>query len=122
SQESWDPLGGVFNSQPTAVSWGTDRLDIFGLGTDDGMYHKVWDGRNWLPSHEEWKNLGGRFNCAPTAVCTHSGALYIFGLGTNNRMFYKAFGVNMLGARNWMPIEDGAWDPSLGGEFINFSE
>src|SRR5262249_46116721 len=122
SQERWDPLGGEFNSQPTVVSWGKDRLDIFGLGTDNGMYHKVWDGRNWFPSHEDWENMRGRFNCAPTAGCTHSEALYIFGLGTNNRMFYKAYGINMLGARTWMPVEDGAWDPSLGGEFIPFSE
>jgi hypothetical protein len=39
----WEPLGGAFDSAPAVVSWGPNRLDIFGLGTDDLMYHKAWD-------------------------------------------------------------------------------
>ena len=27
----------------SAVSWGSNRLDIFGLGTDNAMYHNWWD-------------------------------------------------------------------------------
>jgi len=27
------------------VSWGANRLDIFGLGTDNQMYHKAWEDR-----------------------------------------------------------------------------
>ena len=27
--------------QISAVSWGTNRLDIFGLGQDNAMYHKL---------------------------------------------------------------------------------
>jgi hypothetical protein len=29
------------------TSWGSNRLDIFGLGTDNQMYHKAWDGSAW---------------------------------------------------------------------------
>jgi len=46
---SWEPLGGVFSSPPAVVSWGPNRLDIFGLGTDRQMRHKVWDGIAWKP-------------------------------------------------------------------------
>ena len=40
SATGWEALGGVFNSTPAVVSWGPDRLDIFGLGTDNVLYHK----------------------------------------------------------------------------------
>jgi hypothetical protein len=62
SKTDWEWLGGVFNSPPAAVSWGSNRLDIFGLGTDNSMYHKYWDGSNWGPSKIDWEGLGGVFN------------------------------------------------------------
>src|SRR5258705_13008722 len=58
---SWEPLGGVFNSPLSAVSWGVNRLDIFGLGMDNQMYHKAWDGAQWQPSVTDWEPLGGVF-------------------------------------------------------------
>ncbi|HMG37445.1 MAG TPA: hypothetical protein VKM94_26305 [Blastocatellia bacterium] len=36
AESSWEALGGRFNSPPAVASWGADRLDIFGLGTDIG--------------------------------------------------------------------------------------
>ena len=49
SATDWEALGGGFNSTPAVVSWGANRLDIFGLGSDNQMYHKAWDGSRWLP-------------------------------------------------------------------------
>jgi hypothetical protein len=46
---SWEALGGVFSSPPAVVSWGDNRLDIFGLGNDKQMFHKAWDGTAWRP-------------------------------------------------------------------------
>lgn len=43
------------------TAWGTNRLDIFGLGTDDAMYHKAWDGTAGRPSVRDWERLGGIF-------------------------------------------------------------
>ena len=34
----WESLGGVLTSQPSVVSWGTNRLDVFGLGTDSAAW------------------------------------------------------------------------------------
>jgi Repeat of unknown function (DUF346) len=44
------------------ASWGSGRLDIFGLGTNNSMYHKAWDGSEWVPSGTGWEDLGGTFN------------------------------------------------------------
>lgn len=38
----WDGLGGTFSSPPFAVSRAANKLDIFGLGIDNQMYHKYW--------------------------------------------------------------------------------
>lgn len=44
-----------------AVAWGSNRLDIFGLGTDNSMYHKAWTGSAWWPSSTNWEALCGVF-------------------------------------------------------------
>ena len=46
----------------TALTWGANRLDVFGFGADNSMYHKAWDGARWRPSTTDWENLGGMFN------------------------------------------------------------
>ena len=43
------------------TSWGQNRLDIFGIGTDGAMLHKAWNGSAWQPSVLEWERLGGVF-------------------------------------------------------------
>ena len=49
------------------VAWGPNRLDLFGLGTDDAMYHKAWLGSSWQP---QWEDLGGKFNSPPAVVAS----------------------------------------------------
>jgi hypothetical protein len=61
SVTDWERLGGIFTSPPAAVAWSSNRLDIFGLGTDKAMYHKAWDGSRWHPSVTDWERLGGIF-------------------------------------------------------------
>jgi hypothetical protein len=59
-----DDIAGIrslYSYPPAAVSWGSNRLDIFGLGTDGAMYHKAWDGSRWHPSTLDWERLGGVF-------------------------------------------------------------
>ena len=43
------------------TSWDVNRLDIFGLGTNNEMFHKAWDGSAWRPSPTDWEPLGGVF-------------------------------------------------------------
>ena len=56
----WEQLGGIFSSPPAVVSWGPDRLDIFALGKDFGVYHKAW-AQQWFPSQLGWEGIGGGF-------------------------------------------------------------
>ena len=91
------------------ASWGLNRLDIFGLGTDNQMFHKAWDGQ-WHPSQTGWEALGGVFNSPPEAVAWGPNRLDIFGLGTDNQMFHKAW----TGSQ-WHPSQTG-WE-ALGGVF-----
>ncbi len=44
------------------AAWGPNQPDIFGLGTDNSMYHKAWNGSAWLPSMTGWEALGGVFS------------------------------------------------------------
>jgi len=37
-------------------------LDIFGVGTNQRMYHKAWDGSAWQPSRTYWQRLCGIFD------------------------------------------------------------
>ncbi|KAL8916889.1 MAG: hypothetical protein Q9208_008291 [Pyrenodesmia sp. 3 TL-2023] len=46
-----------FTSNPTAVSWGENRLDIFGLGNDRLLY-QAWTGSGWYPDAADWEILG----------------------------------------------------------------
>jgi hypothetical protein len=89
--------GTVADATLAAVTWSADRLDIFGLGTDDQMYHKSWQG-NWGPSLTGFDALGGKFNSPPCAVAWGPQRLDIFGLGTDNSMYHK-----------WW---NGSWGPS----------
>jgi hypothetical protein len=36
----WHQLGGIFDNEPGAVSWGTGRIDVFVRGTDNHMWHR----------------------------------------------------------------------------------
>ena len=72
----------------TAVaSFAADRVDIFALGTDNGMYHKAWNGSAWVPE-TDWDALGGEFSSAPAVVSWGNNRLDIFALGTNNAMYH----------------------------------
>ncbi len=102
-------FGTVGPPSVAVVSWAADRLDIFGLGTNNEMFHKYWDGSKWGPSPTGWEGLGGTFNSPPAVVSWAADRLDIFGLGTDNQMYHKYW--------------DGSWGPSqtgweaLGGVF-----
>jgi len=91
-----------------AASWGPNRLDLFGVGTDGAMYHKAWDGI-WRPSPSGWEHLGGIFTSAPAVVASGSERLDVFGLGTDRSLFHAS----------WAPSTGWtAWEP-LGGTFAS---
>ena len=99
----------------TAVSWGANRIDVFGLGTDNQMYHRWWNASlgEWDPK-QNWEGLGGTFTSPPAAISWGANRLDIFALGPKNQMLHKA----------WNAVT-GKWEPSpldwedLGGTFTS---
>lgn len=100
-------------SSAGVTTWSANRLDIFGVGTDNAMYHKAWTGSAWYPSVSGWENLGGVFNSPPRVVSWSPNRLDIFGLGTDNAMYHKAWS-----GSSWYPSASG-WE-NLGGVFNLF--
>jgi len=111
-RDGWEPLGGRFTSPLAVASWGPDRLDIFGVGTDNAMYHKAWEGqeRRWYPD-QNWHFLGGGFSSPPAVVSWGPNRLDIFGLGLDGGVYHKAW------EGGWSPSET-EWEP-LGGRFTS---
>ncbi len=102
--------GTVGPASVAAVSWSPNRLDLLGLGNDNQMYHKAWNGIGWYPSLTGWEPLGGTFDSPPAVASWGANRLDIFGLGNDNQMYHKAW--NGIG---WYPSLTG-WEP-LGGTF-----
>jgi hypothetical protein len=102
-------LGGVFTSPLVPVATGADRLDVFGLGTDFNVYHKVYEVAagvgTWSPN---WENLGGNFASTPAAISNPDGSIDLFGLGADRGMLHR-----QLNGAVWSD-----WD-KLGGGFTS---
>jgi hypothetical protein len=101
---------GFFTSPPAAVSWGPNRLDVFGVAADQGMYHN-WsaDGTQF---QENWTPLGGSFTSAPAAVSWGPNRLDVFGVGDDYAMYHTWWDGD-LQSPHWAD-----WQ-SLGGSFDN---
>jgi hypothetical protein len=94
--------GAPRQSSSPVVSWAADRLDVFVLGTDRGLYHKWWNGTAWGPSLTGYENMGGVCTSAPEVVAWGPDRLDVFVTGTDSALYHK-----------WW--NGTAWGPSLTG-------
>jgi hypothetical protein len=101
SWKGFESLGGILTSKPSAVSWGSNRIDVVVRGLDSSVHHKWWDGSTWLG----WENLGGLVHGAPAIASPASGRLDVFAVGLDHRMFHK-----------WYQGGWSGWE-TLGGQF-----
>ncbi len=106
-------MGGVCTTAPTVVSWGSDRLDVFVLGTDSALYHKWWDGSAWGPSVTGYEYLGGVCTDEPRVVSWGTNRLDVFVTGTDKQLYHKWWD-----GSNWGPSVTG-YEP-LGGVISDF--
>jgi hypothetical protein len=105
-------FGTVGPPSAAVVSWSAERLDIFGLGTNNEMFHKYWSpSTGWGPSQTGWEAIGGVFNSPPAVVSWSAERLDIFGLGTDNQMYHKYWSPTT----GWGPSQAG-WE-AIGGTF-----
>jgi hypothetical protein len=94
----------AFTSAPAVCSWGPTRLDVFGRGEDNALWHRWLTGREW----SDWESLGGTLTAPPAAVSWGEGRIDVFVRGTDLALWHKWF-------------TDGEWSDweSLGG-LLNF--
>jgi hypothetical protein len=85
-----------------AVAWASDRLDLFVVGTDQGLYHKWWDGSGWGPSVLGWEGLGGVCIGSPVVESWGPDRLDVLVVGTDEALYHK-----------WW--DGSAWGPSVTG-------
>jgi len=81
----WEDLGGILTSAPAVASWQANRLDVFGRGQNQALWHKWWDGSRW----SNWEDLGGILTSAPGAVSWGPDRIDVFGVGQNQSLWHK---------------------------------
>lgn len=81
----WEDLGGILTSGPAVASWQANRLDVFGRGQNQALWHKWWNGTRW----SEWEDLGGVLTSSPAAVSWGPNRIDVFGRGQNNALWHK---------------------------------
>lgn len=97
------PPGITFTQSPAAVSWGPDRIDLFGRGSDGAIYHNYWDG-----SWHSFESLGGNFIYGPAASSWGPGRLDVFAVGTDGAIYHNYWDGSWHG-----------WGERLGGVFTS---
>jgi len=78
-------LEGVVRDWPSATSWGSNRLDVFGRGTDNALWHKWWDGGKW----SGWESLGGVIFQAPSCTSWGPNRIDCFVVGGSDSFYHK---------------------------------
>ncbi|MFF2276182.1 M43 family zinc metalloprotease [Agromyces sp. NPDC058126] len=72
------------------VSWSSDRIDAFVIGTDRAMYHKWFDSASgWGPSITDYEYMGGICMSAAEVATWGADRLDAFVLGTDRAMYHK---------------------------------
>lgn len=89
SWSNWTSIGspnGGATSDPSAVSWGQNRIDVFVRGGDNALWHRAYNG-----SWGVWESLGGYLTSAPDAASWSWGDLEVFVRGGDNKLYQKRF-------------------------------
>src|SRR5262249_36086964 len=92
------PLAVDWKQSYSSSAWEPERLDVFVLGTNMGLFHKWFQG-GWGPSITDYEFMGGICTSQPEAVSWEPGRLDVFVTGTDRALYHKWF--------------DGGWGPSL---------
>ena len=125
-------LGGAFTTPPVGVAVGANRLDVFGLGLDYAVYHKMFGpgsptitlgGPETPPAGQwsaHWENLGGNCTCTPVAISTAADRIDLFVLGVDQGMLHLGWRASAFSAISTVqgPGKWSAWD-ELGGGFTS---
>jgi len=111
----WEPVGGLWSSGPTVLSPYADTLELFGLGLDLSVWHKVFtsntDGEYFWSAPE---CLQGRFSSSVSIAKDTSGLLSVFTRGFDQAIWLKRQSQDANNVAQW-----GNWT-SLGGAMLAY--
>lgn len=111
----WEPVGGLWSSGPTVLSPNSDTLDLFGLGLDLSVWHKVYstnsDGEMFWSAPE---CLQGRFSSSVSVAKDTSGQMHVFTRGFDQAIWFKSQSPDSNNVAEW-----GNWT-SLGGAMLHY--
>jgi hypothetical protein len=88
------PLQVGLGSDPAAVSWGPNRIDVFAAGSDRALWHIWWDGR-W----SAWESLGGNLHGGPDVASWGPLRLDVYARSVTNELLHLAW------EGRWFPWE-----------------
>ena len=90
-------------------SWGPDRIDLLLTGGDNGIYHKNWDGKNWIPGTTSFnKPISGTWIGDPVYISREPNSIDALAVSTNGKLYHIAY-----------DLKEGWKEPvSLGGEWL----
>ena len=71
----WESIGGVVIAPPAVTSFRPGRLDLFAIGTNSDVFHKVYEA-GW----DDWNDIGGPYNGGIAAVSLPGGYVSVIGL------------------------------------------
>lgn len=103
------PWGGRTNDVVTAVFSQPNQLNVFVVGTDNGIYQKYRVAPPIVPPNDPWMPLGGKTPSPIAAVVREPNLLDLFVRGTDDVIYQK----RRIG-NNW----EADWKP-LGGKTFN---
>jgi len=111
----WEPVGGLWSSGPTVLSPYSDTLELFGLGIDLSVWHKVFSAN--ADNDYSWSApecLQGRFSSSVSVVKDTSGLLHVFARGFDQALWAKQQYPDANNVATW-----GNWT-SIGGSTLHY--
>lgn len=96
--KSVDRLSTTSGPSLSAISWGFNRMDIYGSDGKGNVTHQYWDGYQWGPAYNQIEALGGGFNSPPSAVASGTEVMHIFSVAQDNSLQHKQWN-----GKAWQP-------------------
>ena len=95
---------------PDAVSWkaGGGRIDVVARGAGNSIYHKIYDGNNWLG----FNSIGGNCSSGPSICSWDTGRLDVFARDSDDSLMHQGYilGTGWLGWQNLGNVLEAAPD------------
>jgi len=102
---TWENLGGMLASEPSAVALGNGRMQVYALGVDGALWYRIYDS-NW----GDWQHLETPSEVAPEAVpaltSPATGRVAIYLSGTDEQIWTIQNNGSGWGTWSSIPVEN----------------